>query len=692
MRNLLLSTLKKLRITSQKLNKSNNNDSRISLVLPYFDTRYWQSNHQNKKDELESIVEFINSDFSKENNPHPLFDNQYYLAQTSIIAPSNITPLEHYILEGAAAGLDPSPFFSTSHYWASYPDIKKAGINPLLHFISAGIHEGRESIDITEISLRDLSPNDTSPYSLAYQAIGKTTLKQYRETIALLRRIRNLLPPPFYLKIIGICFCLARRFPTAEKIFSRLSKTPGIIDSGNLYLHGLITAGRIAEAQNNLDLAYENYSLAHKLGYKISNHSLTRLARLYFNQGRELEALNLLEEINRSTQQVEILAMPISSVKNHCLLSGDEYEEIAPARHIPQVSLRFLDETPVLTSQAGNLLAPPFYRALLSNIIAFSKCNIVSNNKTIILDNASHPEFSRTQLGDIFNQQEILLAKSPKSALIQFPTKEPKVIPYGLMMFGAQTHNYGHWFLEFLPRMLAFDREEFDDKFSIVVDADMPQSHLESLTLLNSKKRRIITLPPNEKISFSALGMAPVPAFFPLDVVGLTYDTIWPRDIFSQLKTKILLGLESTGFSLSKNPRRLFLSRKNYGGSRQLVNEAELEKLLQPLGFTTIYPETMTFSEQVDAFQSASIVVGSCSSALTNAIFCNPGARVVALIHDCLDFNFRGYSSFIEAGGAEIMFVRGVSCPGQSAVHRFHRSYTISTDAFSKAIHWALRK
>jgi capsular polysaccharide biosynthesis protein len=220
----------------------------------------------------------------------------------------------------------------------------------------------------------------------------------------------------------------------------------------------------------------------------------------------------------------------------------------------------------------------------------------------------------------------------------------------------------------------------------------MPQSHLDSLSLLNSKNRPIVVLPANTAVNFSRLAVAPVPAFFPLDVEdGVAYDTVWPRDIFSQLKSKIIQGLEREKFVFSEKPTRLFLSRRGFS-SRQLVNELELEKVLQDFGFTTIYPETMSFSEQVDAFQSAEIVVGSCSSALTNAIFCNAGARIVAMINDCLDFNFRGYASFIESGGAEIMFVRGVSCPDQASVHRYHRSYVISTDAFSKALQWALHQ
>ncbi len=64
-----------------------------------------------------------------------------------------------------------------------------------------------------------------------------------------------------------------------------------------------------------------------------------------------------------------------------------------------------------------------------------------------------------------------------------------------------------------------------------------------------------------------------------------------------------------------------------------------------------IYPETMSFLEQVEAFHSSALVVGSSSSALSNALFCRPGCRILGLIHEELSFNFRGYTSFIEAGG-----------------------------------------
>lgn len=695
LKELLAKTLAEWQVVSSKTNVANELSKRVELVLPYFDARYWLRQHRGDSQSLvEPVVDFLNRGFDTKYDPHPLFDSKYYLAQLPSVRFLDITLLEHYILEGAAIGLDPSPFFSTQYYWDSYPDIKESGINPLLHFLHAGVHEGRESTSLVQLVLKSQLDHSSSIYSsnefaLAYQALNCASQKEFKDSITLLKCARHHLPLPFYLKVCGICFCLAGRFSAAEDIFVRLSRIPRILDCDNLYSYALTKAGAIAEAQGDINLAYKTYSLANKRGYKLASHSLFNLGRFYFNQGHTLKALSVINESEIDKGEFDALVMRTRTVKSYCVESGDAYKEIHPSRLIQDVTLRFLDESPQLTSQAGDLSVPPYYLAFLTNCTAFSRCSIVISKRDIIFDGVSHPVFARAGLGDTFNNRKLVLSKRLDKALVQLPNKDSEFFDRGLMMFGVQSGNYGHWFLEYLPRMLSFDSELCGEGFSIVVDANMPQSHLDSLNLLNSRKRPIVTLQPNQRVVFSTLGMAPVPAFFPLDVEeGVAYDTVWPSDIFSKLKAKILAGLENEAFIFSKTSSRLFLSRRSFN-SRQLVNEVELEKLLHDFGFTTIYPEAMTFSQQVNAFQSASIVVGSCSSALTNAIFCNSGAKIVALINDCLDFNFRGYSSFIEAGGAEIIFVRGPSCPNQGSVHRYHKSYTISPEALTNAIHWA---
>ncbi len=269
-------------------------------------------------------------------------------------------------------------------------------------------------------------------------------------------------------------------------------------------------------------------------------------------------------------------------------------------------------------------------------------------------------------------------------ALVEVP-EDPFRVEAGLMMFGLQSRNYGHWFCEYVPRMLCYNDPRCPDGIPLCIDDHMPPSHEEILRLLDTRARPVIKLPPRP-VAFGRLGMAPPPAFFPFEMKPgrPVYDAIWPADIFAAVRERILASARARGVLSDRTDRRLFISRKAFS-QRALVNEAEIAERLTPLGFEVIYPETMSFLEQVEAFHSAALVVGSSSSALSNALFCRPGCRILGLIHEELAFNFRGYASYIEVGGARILFLRGQTLhrPG---VHAFHVSYTVDPEKVVAAV------
>jgi glycosyltransferase involved in cell wall biosynthesis len=60
---------------------------------------------------------------------------------------------DHYLSEGAAAGLNPSPLFDTKYYQEMNPDVVRAKANPLEHFFLSGAKEGRRPIPLDEPSL-----------------------------------------------------------------------------------------------------------------------------------------------------------------------------------------------------------------------------------------------------------------------------------------------------------------------------------------------------------------------------------------------------------------------------------------------------------------------------------------------------------------------------------------------------------
>jgi hypothetical protein len=75
-------------------------------------------------------------------DPHPLFSTPWYLTRNGeALRGTGATPLAHFLARGAASGCDPHPLFSLSHYFAQEPDLA-AGEDPVSHYIRAGWRDG----------------------------------------------------------------------------------------------------------------------------------------------------------------------------------------------------------------------------------------------------------------------------------------------------------------------------------------------------------------------------------------------------------------------------------------------------------------------------------------------------------------------------------------------------------------------
>lgn len=484
--------------------------------------------------------------------------------------------------------------------------------------------------------------------------------------------------------------CGRGRFDEASTYATRLraeSDAPALIQDGVAIL---LRLGWEHECRNEPGPCLQCYRLAYelnggdagvttedgdRLSSKVKNLRRLRLDVL-LEAGRFDEAIALHAETRHVTGSGPLSAYDMVSVKALAAAGGARYTEIRPARRIAAPELRFWEPPPALRSEAGGLDMPAQYLAFLDGSRAFPRSNVVIAGDKLVYDLAAHPRRRDVLLQDGLNPDQIMTAAfGATRALVEAP-EDAHAVEAGLMMFGLQSRNYGHWFCEFVPRMLAYNDPRCPDGIPICIDDHMPDSHEEILRLLDTRERPVMKLPP-KPVEFGLLGMAPVPAFFPFDMKPGRpfYDTVWPADIFAAVRERILESARERGVLSDRTDRRLFISRKAFT-QRALVNEEEIAERLRPLGFEVIYPETMSFLEQVDAFHSAALVVGSSSSALSNALFCRPGCRILGLIHEELAFNFRGYTSYIEVGGARILFLRGRTLH-RLGVHAFHVSYTV---------------
>jgi capsular polysaccharide biosynthesis protein len=103
----------------------------------------------------------------------------------------------------------------------------------------------------------------------------------------------------------------------------------------------------------------------------------------------------------------------------------------------------------------------------------------------------------------------------------------------------------------------------------------------------------------------------------PLMVKDLVVARPMPYDAKHWRKTKALF-IEN---GKSKEPtKRLFINRS---GRRKIINLPELKPIFKKWGIEIIDPGTHSLSEQVDLFNSSSLIVGIHGAGLTNLAFCD---------------------------------------------------------------------
>jgi capsular polysaccharide biosynthesis protein len=88
------------------------------------------------------------------------------------------------------------------------------------------------------------------------------------------------------------------------------------------------------------------------------------------------------------------------------------------------------------------------------------------------------------------------------------------------------------------------------------------------------------------------------------------------------------------------------------------VNGESIERLAREAGFEIVFPEDLSFAEQVTLLRSARVVVMPEGSALFLAMFVTPGTTVCILSHPLTDL-LADYEALLSPHGIRVMAVTG---------------------------------
>jgi hypothetical protein len=190
-----------------------------------------------------------------------------------------------------------------------------------------------------------------------------------------------------------------------------------------------------------------------------------------------------------------------------------------------------------------------------------------------------------------------------------------------LLIAGPGHNIWGHWLLDFLPRLALFRRVlgNFLDDFIIPVSADTPHWVY--------KAARFLCQIGEEK--FLQYDMA-------TEAIGCGYGIIMPTYAHSHYFLHSFLREFYLPFVRNDEPDaggRIFVSRRRFarqskGPPRMFKQQEYFEHAAGKWGFNVVHPEELDFQAQIDLFAGAAAVVGEFGSGMHNALFSPTGTVV----------------------------------------------------------------
>jgi hypothetical protein len=177
------------------------------------------------------------------------------------------------------------------------------------------------------------------------------------------------------------------------------------------------------------------------------------------------------------------------------------------------------------------------------------------------------------------------------------------------VLHGLRTDNYFHWIFETLGRLAFLRAAGVECPRYFVNAADVVR--MQSLAALGISGDRCIS--PREHPHFQADVLA-IPSRLPSGLV--------PPSVVRFLRSKFAPP------DASRGGRRIYVSRQR-ASRRRMSHGDEILGVLHEFHFETVECEGLTFSQQVELFRDATIVVGPHGAGLANIAFCPEGAAVL---------------------------------------------------------------
>ena len=113
--------------------------------------------------------------------------------------------------------------------------------------------------------------------------------------------------------------------------------------------------------------------------------------------------------------------------------------------------------------------------------------------------------------------------------------------------------------------------------------------------------------------------------YIPDDALQRKGEDIYHTSAFAQLRNRII---ENISDSSCKTYDKVYFSRAHFQQGKQDIGERQIERVFRYLGYKIVYPETLSFAEQVRLLRHCTHFASTEGSISHNAMFCRKGTKV----------------------------------------------------------------
>lgn len=253
-------------------------------------------------------------------------------------------------------------------------------------------------------------------------------------------------------------------------------------------------------------------------------------------------------------------------------------------------------------------------------------------------------------------------------------------------LLGVRTDSFGHWLVEYLPKLVSASVSGALPRVPILVDADMPETHRQALQLMIPEGVEIIALQRFATARVRRLWCASAQGYFPIQEIynerfRWEYLAVPPAR-FAAVAKEMVRRYDEIIKPRAGNDR-VFLAREAHLG-HQMTNRPAIEMQAANRGFLLVYPQQLVFTEQVRLARNARFIIGPSGSAICLARFAKPGTRlcVLAYIEDVPSVQAE-LTGVLDAIGVEATIFTG-SCVRQDEEHPWYSDFEIDENAFGE--------